>query len=65
MHTTEKRKKNYKKEKSRYSDLFPEITALTPPGQHQKASFSKSEASKKGIVHKLRRCPIIDLRFSP
>jgi hypothetical protein len=65
MHTAKKRKKNYEKEKSRCNDLFPETAALTPPRQHQKSSFSKSDASNKGTVHKHRRRPIIDLRFSP
>jgi hypothetical protein len=33
--------------------------------QHQKSSFSKIDASKKGTVHKRYRRPTIDLRFSP
>jgi hypothetical protein len=52
------------KKKSRYINLFLETTALTPPRQHQKFSFSKNDASKKETVHKHRRRPIIDLRFS-
>jgi hypothetical protein len=60
----QKRKKNYI-EISCYSDIFLETAALTPPRQHQKSSFSKSDAFKKGIVHKRCRRPIIDLRFSP
>jgi hypothetical protein len=65
MHTAQNIKKNYKKEKSRYSNLFLETTALTLPRQHQKFNFSKSDASKKETVHKRRRRPIIDLGFSP
>jgi hypothetical protein len=61
MHTA---KKKYKKEKSRSSDLFPETAALTPSRQHQKSSFSKSDVSKKGTVHKRRRRPLMDLRIS-
>jgi hypothetical protein len=64
MHTAKKEKK-YKKEKPRSSDLFPEIAALTPPRQHQKSTFSKSDASKKETMHKHRRRPIMDLRISP
>jgi hypothetical protein len=63
MHITKKRKKNYKKkEKSHYSDLFFKTALLTPPRQHQKFSFSKSDVSKKGTVQKRHRHPIIDLR---
>jgi hypothetical protein len=59
-----KREKNYKKEKSRYSDQFLEIAIQTPPRQHQKSSFSINDASKKRTKHKHHRRPIIDLRFS-
>jgi hypothetical protein len=66
MHTAKNRRRiTKKKEKSRFSDLFPRAATLTPPRQHQKSSFSKSDASKKETVHKRRRRPIIDLRFSP
>jgi hypothetical protein len=53
MHKT--KKKNYKKEKSRYRDPKLETTTLAPPKQHQKISFSISDASKKKIVHNWRR----------
>jgi hypothetical protein len=43
---SQKRKKNYKKEKSRYSNLFLKIAVLAPPRQHQKFSPSKSDASE-------------------
>jgi hypothetical protein len=52
-----------KKKKSRYNDLFLEAAVQPPPRQHQKYSFSKSDASKKETLHKHRRCPIIDHRF--
>jgi hypothetical protein len=65
MHTTKKGKKNYKQEKSRFSGQFLVAAPLTPPIQHQKSSFSKSDASKKETVHKHHRRPIIYLRFSP
>jgi hypothetical protein len=64
MHTT-KKKKNYIKEKSCYSDLILVAAVQTPPRQPQKFSFSNSNASKKETVHKGRRRPIIDHRFSP
>jgi hypothetical protein len=60
----QKKRRIVKKEKSR-NDLFSETTVVTPPRQHQKSSFFKSNASKKGTVHKRHRRPIIDLRFSP
>jgi hypothetical protein len=53
------------RKKSRYNDLFLKTTALTPPKQHPKFNFSKSDASKKGTEHKHHRRPIKDLRFSP
>jgi hypothetical protein len=66
MHTAKKKgKRNTEKEKSRYRDRKLETSTLTPPRQHQKISFSISDASKKGIVHKHYRRPIIDLRYSP
>jgi hypothetical protein len=52
MHTA--RKKNYRKEKSRYSDKILVSANQTPPRQHQKSIFSKIDASKKEKVHK--RC---------
>jgi hypothetical protein len=54
-----------KKEKSRYNDVFLETTTLTPPKQHLKFNFSKSDASKNGTEHKHHRRPIKDLGFSP
>jgi hypothetical protein len=60
-----KGKRNTEKEKSRYRDRKLETATLTPPRQHQKISFSISDASKKGTVHKHYRRPIIDLRYSP
>jgi hypothetical protein len=50
MHTAKKRKKNYRKEKSRYSDEFFVTADQTPPTQ--KSINSKSDASKKGTLHK-------------
>jgi hypothetical protein len=64
-HNQKKGKINTKKEKSRYRDRKLETAILTLPRQHQKISFSISNASKKEIVHKRCRCPIIDLRCSP
>jgi hypothetical protein len=63
MHIANKRKKNYKNKKSRYNDQFLVTAVLTPPKQHQKFSFSKSDASRKKAVHKHHHHPII--RFSP
>jgi hypothetical protein len=60
-----KKKKNYKKEKSRYIDKFPFAAVLTPPKPHQKSNFSKSDASKKETMPNHHHRPIIDLRFSP
>jgi hypothetical protein len=65
MHTAKKKKEELLKKSHHHIDLFPETMVLTPPGQHQKSSFSKSNASKKGTVHKHRRRLIIDFRFSP
>jgi hypothetical protein len=64
MHTT-KKKKNYKKEKSRYSDKFLVAAILAPPRKHQKSNISKRDASKEETVHKRLHHPITDLRFSP
>jgi hypothetical protein len=73
MHTTKnrrrrrrrRRRRTIEKEKSCYSKKFLVSAALTPPRQHQKSSISKSDASKKEIVHKHRCRPIINLRFLP
>jgi hypothetical protein len=46
-HSQNKKKKNYEKKKSRYSELFLVAAVLTQPIQHQKSSFSKRDASKK------------------
>jgi hypothetical protein len=63
---SQKIKKKYKKEKSRFSDLFPKTTTLTPPRQHQKSNFFKNDAFKKGTVHMRRRRPIMGiLGFHP
>jgi hypothetical protein len=51
---SQKIKKNYKKEKSWYSDLFVVAVDLTPPRQHHKSISSKIDASKKETVHKRR-----------
>jgi hypothetical protein len=54
VHTTKKKeKKNYRKEKSRYSDSL--FMLQTPPRQHYKSIFSKSDVIAL----------IIDHRFSP
>jgi hypothetical protein len=45
-------KEKLQKEKSRQSGLFLRTAVLTPPRQHQKSSFSKNDAFKKGTVHK-------------
>jgi hypothetical protein len=65
MHTTKKHKKNYGKEKFRYSDLFPVAVVQPPPRKYQKSSFSNSDVSKKEIVHKHHSRPIIYRNFSP
>jgi hypothetical protein len=62
MHTE---KKEYKKEKSRYSDQIIIAAVLTSPRQRQKSSISKSDASKKKTVHKHHRRPITNLRVRP
>jgi hypothetical protein len=65
MHTAKKRRRITEKEKGPLSDKFLVASTLAPPRQHHKSNISKNNASKKGIVHKHRRRPIIDLRFSP
>jgi hypothetical protein len=52
-----KGKRNTEKEKSRYRDRKLETATLTPPRQHQKISFSISDASKKETVHKTLPSP--------
>jgi hypothetical protein len=39
MHIAIKKKKNYRKGKYRYSDIFLVATIQTPPRQHQKSNF--------------------------
>jgi hypothetical protein len=56
-------KKEELQKKSYYIDIFLETTVLTPPRQHQKSSFTKSDASKNKTMHKCRRCLIIDINF--
>jgi hypothetical protein len=56
-------KKQTKKQKSSYS-----ISALAikpPPRQHLNFSHFKTDAFKKGTVHKRCHRPIKDLKFSP
>jgi hypothetical protein len=66
MHTAKKKEKEIQKKKSPATEIENLKTAtLTPPRQHQKISFSISDASKKETVHKRCRRPIIDLRYSP
>jgi hypothetical protein len=50
IHTSKKEGKEYKKERSRYSDIFLKTEGLTPLRQHKKFSFSKNDAFKKEIV---------------
>jgi hypothetical protein len=57
--------KKYIKEISSYSALFLIAAVQTPPRQHQKSSFSNSDASKKETVNKHYRRPIGDYRFLP
>jgi hypothetical protein len=63
MHTTKKREKKTKKQKSHYS--IPDLTTAihAPPRQHLKYKFSKKNASKKGMLQHRRR-PTNDFRFS-
>jgi hypothetical protein len=58
----QKIKKNYKEKKV---PLQYSIPTLTPPRQHHKSNFFKSDASKKEIVYKRCRRPIKDLDFHP
>jgi hypothetical protein len=46
-----KKKELQKMKMARYSDKFLIAATLTPPRQHQKSNISKSDASKKEIVH--------------
>jgi hypothetical protein len=54
---SQNKKEELQKEKSHCSDLFLVGADQTPPRQHPKFIFSKSDASKKGRVHKHRHCP--------
>jgi hypothetical protein len=56
MHTPKKRKMNYRKEKSRFSDQFLAVADEPPPEQHQKSINSKSDAFKE-TLHKRRHRP--------
>jgi hypothetical protein len=53
------------KKKTRYG--FPALAATIhpPPRQHLNSRLSKSDASKKGTMHKRHRRLIKDLGFSP
>jgi hypothetical protein len=54
------------KKKSYYSDQFLVVIVVqTLLGQHQKSSFSNSDASKKETMYTHHRCSIIDHIFSP
>jgi hypothetical protein len=57
----QKQEKNYRKENSRYSELFFVAAVQPPPRQHQKSSFSNSDVSKKETMHRHR--PIIVTLF--
>jgi hypothetical protein len=63
MHT--KKKKKLRKEKTRYGIPALAATIHPPPRKHLNSRLSKSDAFKKGTVHKRCRRPIKDLRFSP
>jgi hypothetical protein len=65
MRSAKKRKKKLRKEKTRYGILALAATIHPPPRQHLNSRLSKSDASKKGTVHKRRRRPIKDLGLSP
>jgi hypothetical protein len=65
MHPTKKEKKKLRKEKTRYGILALAATIHPPQKQHLSSRLSKSDASKKGTVHKRHRRPIKDLGFSP
>jgi hypothetical protein len=58
-------KKETKKKKTRYGIPTLAATIHPPPRQHLNSKLSKSDASKKEIVHKCRRRPIKDLGYSP
>src|SRR4051812_6070693 len=62
---SQKRKKNYIKEKSCYSDQFFDTVDQTPPKQHQKLNNFKSDTSKKEIVLKRHHRPDQGLDFYP
>jgi hypothetical protein len=54
--------KKLKKEKSHYN--VPVLAAAeTPPRQHIKSRFSKTEVSKKETMHKQHHRPIKNLSF--
>jgi hypothetical protein len=66
MHLAKKkRKKKLRKEKTRYGILALAAIIYPPPRQHLNSRLSKSDASKKGTVHKHHRHPIKDLGLSP
>jgi hypothetical protein len=55
IHISKKNEEKLQKEKYRHYDLFLVAVAQTPPIQHQKSKYSKSEPSKMETVHK-RHC---------
>jgi hypothetical protein len=63
MHTTIKKRKNIKKQKSQYSILDLATTIYPPPRQHQRYRLSKSDSSKKKTVHQRHRRPTKYFRF--
>jgi hypothetical protein len=66
MHPAKKgKKKKLRKEKTRYG--IPALAAIIhpPPKQHVNSRLFKSDAFKKGTVHKRRRRAIKDPGFSP
>jgi hypothetical protein len=63
--TQPKKKKKLRKEKTRHSILVLAATIHPPPRQHLNSRLFKSDAFKKGTVHKRHRRPIKDLGFSP
>jgi hypothetical protein len=65
MDPAKKEKETKKRKKKRYSILVLAATIHPPPRQHLNSRLSKSDAFKKETVHKRRRRPIKDLRFSP
>jgi hypothetical protein len=59
MHTAKNEKKRkLRKEKSRHGTPALAATAEPPPRQHLNSSLSKSDASKKEIMHKRHHRPI-------